>query len=120
VDKARERLARCYGDALEQFSQCARAMRDGEWAYLADLSGHLEQAARDLAAAAAGAGRDQIPASAADDVLTLTIRDHTSEVALALHPPRSVPAATRTGFHTLPVQPRSAPAGEAEIASEQA
>ena len=120
MDGARERLARCYGGALEQFSQCARAMRDGEWAYLADLSGQLEQAARDLAAAAAAAGRDQIPASAADDVLNLTIRDHTSEAALALHTSRSVPAAPRTGFHTLPEQSHSAPGGAPDIVSEQA
>lgn len=119
MDKARERLAQSYGDALEQFSQCARAMRDGEWGYLADLSRNLEQAARDLAAAAAAAGRDQIPASAADDVLTLTIRDHTSEVALALHPLRSVPAARTAGFRTLPVQPHSAPGGGTEITPEQ-
>lgn len=120
MDKARERLARCYGDALEQFSQCARAMRDGEWAYLADLSGQLEQSARDLAAAAAAAGRGRIPAAAAYDVLTLTIRDHTSEVALALHAPRSVPVASRASFHTLPLPPLSALGGGPETAPEQA
>lgn len=118
MDKARERLARCYGDALEQFSQCARAMRDGEWAYLADLSGQLEQAARDLAAAAAAASRDQIPASAAYDVLTLTIRDHASEVALALHSPRSAPAPSRSAFPALSMQPHPASNGEADIAPE--
>lgn len=84
-------LAKRYGQVLEQTSQCARAMRDGDWAYLADQARQLEIAARDLAATAEVARRERLPAATADDVLALATQELASEVALALHPGRRTP-----------------------------
>lgn len=87
-------LAEGYAAVLKQTSDCARAVRDGEWSYLAACARSLEQAARNLAAAADLASRKGLRPAAADEVLALAVQASESEAAQALHPSRRLRVAT--------------------------